>query len=124
MSAAKSLAANIRGVVDSEEFDLGNYEGQQVVDLVNSAFSEPLKGNQYVKVTFVVGGGKKTRQKYSPDLPKELGQALSALGFSEDRGASACEQCQGMYKFQHRHGQRLEIHARVPARDDKCFWWG
>lgn len=54
-----------------------------------------------MKITFVVGGGKKTRQKYSPELPKELAQALSALGFSEDRGASACEACQGSYKYQH-----------------------
>mmetsp|Transcript_9251 Transcript_9251/g.23643 ORF Transcript_9251/g.23643 Transcript_9251/m.23643 type:complete len:409 (+) Transcript_9251:240-1466(+) len=101
MSAAKSLAANVRGVTDSEEFDLGGYEGQQIVDLVSSAFGEALSAGQYVKITFVVGGGKKTRQKYSPELPKELAQALSALGFSEDRGASACEACQGSYKYQH-----------------------
>lgn len=39
MSAAKSLAANVRGVTDSEEFDLGGYEGQQIVDLVSSVSS-------------------------------------------------------------------------------------
>jgi hypothetical protein len=48
-----------------------------------------------------VGGGKKTRAKYDPDMMKHLSMALSAAGLTEDRGASACAECQGMYKYQH-----------------------
>jgi len=101
MSAVKSLAAEIRKLASSEEFDLHGYEGSQVSDLVTAAFETPLQSTDYVRITFVVGGGKKCRQKYSPELPKELSQALAALGFQEDRGASACEQCQATYKYQH-----------------------
>jgi hypothetical protein len=32
---------------------------------------------------------------------KHLSEALRGAGLEEDRGASACEQCQGMYKYQH-----------------------
>jgi hypothetical protein len=51
--------------------------------------------------TFVVGGGKKVRSKYREQLPKEFIEALRAVGYIEDRGASACKECQKMYKYQH-----------------------
>jgi hypothetical protein len=51
--------------------------------------------------TFVVGGGKKVRSKYREQLPKEFIEALRAVGYIEDRGASACKECQRMYKYQH-----------------------
>mmetsp|Transcript_22861 Transcript_22861/g.63471 ORF Transcript_22861/g.63471 Transcript_22861/m.63471 type:complete len:410 (-) Transcript_22861:130-1359(-) len=121
MSAPKSLAAEVRAAVGAEEFDLGNVEGSQVTDLVNAAFGTPFRGAEYVRITFVVGGGKKCRQKYHADLPKDLSQALGALGFQEDRGASACEQCQGTYKYQHDTDKDLKFmhvfpHVTIEAK--------
>ena len=50
-----------------------------------------------LKVSFVVGAGKKGRQKYSQSLPKDLISALGSIGFSEDRAASACLECCGRW---------------------------
>lgn len=41
------------------------------------------------------------RQKFREQLPKELIEALRDINFSEDRAASACVECQGVYKYQH-----------------------
>mmetsp|Transcript_7121 Transcript_7121/g.18397 ORF Transcript_7121/g.18397 Transcript_7121/m.18397 type:complete len:415 (-) Transcript_7121:109-1353(-) len=84
-----------------ELHDLGGYDATQVQELVSNAFGTPLPCKQPVKVSFVVGAGKKGRQKYSATLPKDLIGALSSLGFEEDRGASACWECCGNYKYQH-----------------------
>ena len=50
-----------------------------------------------LKVSFVVGAGKKGRQKYSQSLPKDLISALGSIGFGEDRAASACLECCGRW---------------------------
>ena len=38
-----------------------------------------------VRISFVVGGGKLVRQKYSDDLPKHFCSALTLVGFQEER---------------------------------------
>jgi hypothetical protein len=48
-----------------------------------------------VKVTFVVGGGKKVRQKYYEDMGKDIFTVLLSLGYVEDRGAHAHVSCAG-----------------------------
>ena len=40
-----------------------------------------------VRFTFVIGGGKNVRGKYSPELAKWMRAALSDIGFADDRGA-------------------------------------
>lgn len=40
---------------------------------------------EMVRISFVVGGGKLVRQKYSDDLPKHFCSALTLVGFQEER---------------------------------------
>eukprot|EP00854_Cymbomonas_tetramitiformis_P005808 gene5808-7006_t len=98
-----TLAKSIRSANDSEEYDLAGYGGAQIPDLVNAAFKTPipLPPDKMIRVTFVIGGGKKVRQKYNPDLARELSTALAALDFTDDRGAGCVLECQGMFKLQH-----------------------
>ena len=84
-----------------EQHDLHGYDHGQIDEVVRGAFGDPLPSPAPVKITFVVGAGKKARQKYSPSLPKDLIASLSSLGFEEDRGASACFECCGTFKYQH-----------------------
>ncbi len=89
----------------------------QVVDLFNAAFSEPLPSSKMLRITFTVGGGKKVRQKYGEDLPKYCREALRALGFEEDRGASACIECAQSYKYQHDTDKDLKFIHVFPRID-------
>jgi hypothetical protein len=111
--------------------DLGGYDAGQVSDLVEGAFGKKFPCTEPVKVSFVVGAGKKGRQKYSPSLPKELIAALSKLGFEEDRGASACWECCGNFKYQHDTDKDLKFlhvfpHVTAKAKEagdeDEGFW--
>ena len=85
--------AAVRG--DSEQYDLAGFNQGWIQDLVTGCLGQTLPAKTYVACKFVIGGGKKTRQKYDPDMLKHLTQALSAAGLTEDRGASACKECQG-----------------------------
>ena len=98
-SKGTQLSKQVRSSRDGGDFDLAGFEAHQLQDLASGAFTTPISSSVgYLKFTFTVGAGKKMRQKYNDATPKEFSQALSGLGFSEDRGASACEQCQGFYK--------------------------
>ena len=104
MSAA--LAETIaRDAADGRagEYDLAGFGEAWVDALVEAAFATPTRarGGFYASCKFIVGGGKKTRAKYDDELVKHLTAALRARGFEDDRGASACEACQGTYKYQH-----------------------
>ena len=85
---AKKLAALIRGSSESSEFDLAGYGGEQCDNLAAAAFAKALPLKTMVRLSFVVGGGKKVRQKYNDGLPALWADALKKVGFSEDRGAS------------------------------------
>lgn len=100
-SKVQGLAKEIRSSTTSEIFDLQNYDADQADNLVKAAFKTPIECKEMLGFSFIVGGGKKIRQKYSPSLPKDLSQALKGIGFTEDRGASCDEGCQGTFKFQH-----------------------
>lgn len=54
-----------------------------------------------IRVTFVVGGGKLSRQKYDEKAMQTVTLALRELNFVEDRGASCVKECGGCYKTQH-----------------------
>lgn len=84
---AKKLAAAIRGSSESTEFDLAGYGDAQCQSLAAAAFSKALPLKEMIRLTFVVGGGKKVRQKYNDGLPTLWANALQKVGFTEDRGA-------------------------------------
>ncbi len=54
-----------------------------------------------IRITFVVGGGKLSRQKYDEKAMQTVTLALKELNFVEDRGASCVNECGGCYKTQH-----------------------
>lgn len=54
-----------------------------------------------IRITFVVGGGKLSRQKYDEKAMQTVTLALRELNFVEDRGASCVNECGGCYKTQH-----------------------
>lgn len=103
------LAKDIREAVASEQFDLGGYTEPRAKELIANAFSEPLTApSEMIKFTFVVGGGKLVRSRYSDDLPKWLIAALRDVGYSEDRSAAETLDSQGTFKQQHDTGQNLK----------------
>ena len=65
------LAGTIRRTSESEQYDLAGYTEARVKDLILAVFSTPLDvPTKMIKLTFVVGGGKLVRAKYSDDLLK------------------------------------------------------
>lgn len=111
------LAGDIRTSITSEQYDLGGYTEQRARDLMLAAFTNPLTApTEMVKFTFIVGGGKLVRSRYSDDLPKWLNAALREIGFTEDRSAAETFDSQGTYKQQHDTGQNLKyliVYPRV-----------
>jgi hypothetical protein len=60
-----------------------------------------------IRITFVVGAGKLSRQKYDASAMVILTNALKQLDYVEDRGASCLVECGGCYKTQHDTGKNL-----------------
>ena len=90
------MAGEIRSSLTSEQFDLANYTELRARDLVLAAFSSPLSApTTMVRFTFVVGGGKLVRAKYSDDLPKWMGAALRDIGYTADASAAETFDSQG-----------------------------
>ena len=82
-SGSHGLAGEIRSSINSDQFDLANYTEQRSRDLILSAFKEPLTApTEMVKFTFIVGGGKLVRSRYSDDLTKWLVAALREIGIT------------------------------------------
>ena len=102
---------------DSEQYDLAGFSPAWLKDLVDGCLGQTLPAKTYIACKFVIGGGKKTRAKYDPDMLKYLSEALRGAGLAEDRGASACEQCQGMYKYQHDTDKDLKYLHVFPRVD-------
>jgi len=106
---ASGMAGKVRRAADSEEFDLANYDQVRCDELAKGAFSEPFPLAEMVRLSFVVGGGKLVRQKYSDDLPKIFMGSLAAVGYGEDNTA-ACEAASGgKFKYQHDTGKNLKF---------------
>ena len=102
------LAGQIRGSIDSEQFDLAGYTEARVKDLVTAAFSSPLTApSKMIKFTFISGGGKSVRSKYDEELPKWMNSVLRDVGFTEDRSAAETYDSQGTFKRQHDTGANL-----------------
>ena len=62
-----------------------------------------------IRITFVVGAGKLSRQKYDDKAMQNVTSALKQLDppYVEDRGASCVNECAGCYKTQHDTGKNL-----------------
>jgi len=107
-----SLAKAILMSPTTEEYDLDGYGPADCDELATGAFKDPIVCTEMIRLTFVVGGGKKVRQKYSPDLPKMLCDSLRAVGYEEDKGAALSLDSQGTFKYQHDTGKDLKyIHV-------------
>ena len=113
---AKRLANEIRNASESQEFDLSGYGAEGCAKLA-AALEHPLPLSAMIRLSFVVGGGKKVRQKYNDGLPMLLADALRKAGFSEDRGASLAVECAGLFKFQHNTGTDLKTTHVYPKID-------
>jgi hypothetical protein len=101
-SRDKALAGRIRAG-GSDTYDLAGYSPLQAADLMQAAFGAPIEASEMMKVTLVVGGGKKVRAAYggTDGLVRDVCAALESLGFADDRGASCTLDCQGCFKYQH-----------------------
>ncbi|CAE7770306.1 unnamed protein product [Symbiodinium sp. CCMP2592] len=104
------IAAEIRSTPETAQYDLAGYDDPQVKTLVKEAFGTPLqtKGSM-IRVTFVVGGGKAVRAKYSESLARALGLALQDQGFSQDSAASCDLMSAGTFKGQHDTQRNLKL---------------
>lgn len=102
------LAKQIREQVEkSDEYDLDNYSEAAAAELMAAAFAKPLDAPHAVRCTFLIGGGKSVRGRYDPHLQRGLSQALHALGFEDDSGASlGSSRC---FKMQHDTGRNLKL---------------
>lgn len=107
--SSSGMAGKIRSCRDDDEFDLGGYSRQKCFDLVKEAFTEPLELPKMIKLTFVAGAGKLSRQKYGDDLVKDFCQALDSIGFDTDQGAVADMSACAKYKYQHDTGKNLKF---------------
>ena len=81
---------------------------------MQAAFTEPVQLKTMIRHTFVVGGGKKVRQKYDDKLPKWTAAALRAMGYAEDQAAATDISCAASYKQQHDTGQDLKFFHVYP----------
>ena len=117
---AKKMAALIRGATESSEFDLAGYGDDQCNRLAAAAFAKPLPLSEMIRLSFVVGGGKKVRQKYNDGLPALFADALRKVGFSEDRGASLDVKCAGLFKYQHNTDTDLKVTHVYPKIDPEA----
>ncbi len=105
MEKSNKLAATMRAeAAASSTLDLASAPTDAAIHALKSAFdptSQPLHSAEPLRLTLIVGGGKKVRQKYDDRLPLLLADALKSIGYSEDRAASATLDAQGTFKHQH-----------------------
>jgi hypothetical protein len=74
---------------------------------LSDAFSDPFHLDQMIRITFVVGAGKLSRQKYDDKAMLAVTSTLKQSNYVEDRGASCVNECGGCYKTQHDTGKNL-----------------
>ncbi|KAL7463563.1 hypothetical protein ACHAXS_010731 [Conticribra weissflogii] len=102
------LALAIRSASESTTFDLANQTAASLGRIISSAFSSPFPSQTNaagtIRLTFVVGAGKHSRQKYDDKAMQVVTTALKKeCGYEEDRGAS----CGGTFKTQHDTGKNV-----------------
>jgi len=108
MVTTHGLAASLRAAQESETFDLGGQNVATITKTIETAFQEPfVLDEDMIRLTFVTGAGKQSRQKYDASAAKAVTAALTKCGYKEDRGASCVMECGGTYKTQHDTGKNL-----------------
>ncbi|KAL7430302.1 hypothetical protein ACHAXH_003149 [Discostella pseudostelligera] len=100
-TTVSGMAASIRAATDNETFDLAGHDVANISSTIKDAFSDPFNLDEMIRITFIVGGGKLSRQKYDEKAMQTVTAALRELNFVEDRGASCVKECGGCYKTQH-----------------------
>lgn len=60
-----------------------------------------------IRITFIVGGGKLSRNKYDDRALQATTSRLKQCGYVEDRAASCILECGGCYKTQHDTGKNI-----------------
>ena len=101
---SKTLVENAMQGDTKEPYSLSNYNEERINKLVEDVFSKKLKVPAQpgmVRFTFIIGGGKKVREKYDPACQKNLTAALRKYNFEDDQGAALLPECAGKYKTQH-----------------------
>eukprot|EP01083_Nonionella_stella_P044777 120443_1 len=106
-NAVSGMAASIRAASDSETFDLAGHDASNISGTIKDAFSQPFQLDEMIRITFVTGAGKLSRQRYDDKAMQTLAAALKQLDYVEDRGASCVKECGGCYKTQHDTGKNL-----------------
>ena len=118
MVSSHGLATSVQSTTESTTYDLAGLSKDGITTALSAALSNPLVlppgGDGMIRLTFVVGAGKNTRQRYDADAHKAVAQALDKLGYSEDRGASCVAECGGSYKLQHDTGKNLKTVVVFP----------
>ena len=95
------FASNNSTSSSSQTHDLANFRIEWIPDLIEKLCAKPIRAKDFVSIKFVIGAGKKLRQKYNEENLKVMTESLRKFEFEEDRGASACKECQRCYKYQH-----------------------
>lgn len=67
-----------------------------------------------IRIRFITGAGKVSRQKYDDGAAKAVSSTLRRLGYVEDHGASAVLECAGSYKLQHDTAKNLKTVVVFP----------
>ena len=108
MTKVHGLAASIRAAQESETFDLAGQNVTTITKTIETAFQEPFSVENkegMIRLTFVVGAGKASRQNYNAGAAKAVTSSLIRCGYEEDRGASSVAECGGSFKTQHDTGK-------------------
>jgi hypothetical protein len=71
-----------------------------------------------IRITFIVGAGKLSRQKYDAKAMQTLTSTLRELEYVEDRGAGCSFDCAGCFKTQHDTGKNLFTVVVFPKIQD------
>ena len=74
MSLAKSIRA-----LERDTYDLAGSGGAGLSELLSCAFSTPLEASEPLRITLVVGGGKKVRGSYGETLMRDVCTALEKV---------------------------------------------
>ena len=122
---AKTLVENAIQGDTKEPYSLSNYNEERINKLVDDVFSKKLKVPAkpgMVRFTFIIGGGKKVREKYDPACQKNLTAALRKHKFEDDQGAALLPECAGKYKTQHDTNLNLKyvhVYPFVEAEEEE-----
>jgi len=117
MSDCHKLVRHVRDADEPWEIDLGNVNETQAHKILGDAFAKSIiTNNHFLRYQFIVGGGKNCRQKYNEQLPKYCAEALTKIGYENDRHCASGSQ--GAFKFQHDTDKNLKVLYVYPKTEE------